>query len=195
MFSNASTCMIYHLHFLINTPTIRDMNSQSSLTLRDIYRFAAFVAPDGLMRQLTGHPDGSPADIKSFYTRFENDNGQGVCIELFGQPHGRDVPGNLAFGYIGSHAGFSPLVLLGGAGIAQALDDIRTGSAVSSVDFASDFGDSPEDQVAAEMGIVLYRLCGSFCTSSDIETVLTIYRSQYVRAAQQSNRATCRPVS
>jgi hypothetical protein len=171
------------------------MSSRTSLTLRDIYRFAAFVAPDSLIRQLTDNPDGSPADVKDFYRIFEVNNGQGPCIDLFGQAYGRDVPGNIAFGYVGTHAGFSPLVLLSGAGIAQALDDIRTGSEISSVDFTSDFGDSPEDQIAAEMGIVLRRTCGSFCGSTDIETVLTIYRARYVQAAQQSNRATCRPTS
>jgi len=194
LFPTAETCMLGHLWQLESTETMRYLHNKGRLSLDDMLLFASFVAPDPLWYEY--NPAGTPADIKSFYRKYQEETNEGKCITLYDMSYGRDVPGNIIFGYLARYAGISPGVAAGGAGLAQLLDDLRTGSEMSSVNFINDLGDSPEDQAAIIMGMALYDICGGFtCTHDNFRAVLEAYRNAYIQAAAESNRAECRPSS
>jgi len=193
-FSDTETCMLYHMIFLSGTDTITGLRSRNGYLRPDDYaKFASFVAPDSLWSSL--HPLGTPADIKDHYTIYENSTNQGTCISMYGMLYGRDVPGNIIYGYIGRLAGIPSWILITGAGGAQASHDFLEGNPLSSVDLLNDFGDSPEDTEAVLTGIALYEKFGDFITMSNIRFALESLRPDYVSASQISNRAQCRPTS
>ena len=202
MFPTAESCMSAHLQFLRNTETMAYLlNLRPELSRLDmdaatekLLLFASFVAPDRLWRKY--HSEGTPADVKEYYQVYvpSEPSDEGGCISLYGKKYGRDVPGNIIFGFLAQQAGFTALTSQASAGIAQFLDDITSGSQMSSVNFLRDFGDLPEDQTAIRMGIALYEICGnSQCSDEAFMEVLELYRAEYVQAASISLRAECRP--
>lgn len=199
-FPNATDCMLYHLKFLVNTRTIRDLHNRNYgkplsvpgmdgipvpvIPAYDLQLFASFVAPD------TWVDGGTPADIKANYqARYVKDQRQ--CMGIYGKEYGYDFVGNLAYGYIGTAAGFDPNALLAGAGIAQILDNGAKGKGFRGS--GGPYGDGPEDQVAARMGIALYQTCAENCTSSDVKQILDTFRAEFVQASFQSQDQPCKP--
>jgi hypothetical protein len=186
--------MVYHLSFLVKSETITYLHNRGIKGTYDLQLFLGFVAPDSW-----AVPKGTPADIKAFYEPYltqQQDDYPGKhsgCMVMFGMDYGYDFVGNVAFGYIGSHAGFPAGELAIGAGTAQILDDIMKGNRTSSVNYWADYGDSPEDVEAFLIGATLYGICGTSCSKDDIRTVLQVFRDDYVNAMSLSNRATCKP--
>lgn len=191
-----TNCMLYHLNFLVHAKTIEYLHSVIIKGTYDTQLFAAFVAPDSWA---IPEGKGTPADVKGMYNEpgyiNESQTGSGQCMKVFGREVSFDFAGNLAFGYIGAHAGYPDLTLKGGAGIAQIIANIVKGDPAgkSSIDFGSDFGDAPEDQVAVKMGIKLYNTCGISCTANQVQAVINSMYNDLVIAASNSPTAQCHP--
>jgi RHS repeat-associated protein len=192
-FSNPDDCLMYHLDFLINTSTIATLRSRSKDAIK-AHAFASFMAPDDMVT----HPFGSPGDIKDFYKRYLPDRGLPPgenCITSFGQKHGFDIGGNIAFGYVGSHVGYSEWELLFFAGIAQfGHNFLRYKLNTKEYDswlFSESHGDDPMDQVAVSMGVELYNRCGTDCTIDQVEGVFNDFRQAEINATSESRDPAC----